>query len=229
MSDAKVERSVARSALPRLVAITIGCAIAWAAGIWLDRLPLNPGSVARFIVAWVAWLLRVAGSGGTIGPGILTVLLAFHWAINSLIPRRSGYQPPAIAADVVILSYSWPWKIISFTSFAFANFCAVIFFGSPSDRTMGMILTAGFLVAGCAALAAYNLSRIRVSSYGIDVERPFRSRQIPWSAILAAHVKNEYLVLTASAAPPLRISLHMRNAYHLFDELERRHIAIAST
>jgi len=213
--------------LPRLVAITIGCAIAWAAGIWLDRLPLNPGSVAQVIVAWLAWILRVAGSGGTIGLGILISLLALHWAVNSVISRRSRQQPTA--ADVVILSYSWPWKIISFTSFAFAIFCAVVFSGSPNDRATEVSLTVGFLVAGSAAFVAYNLSRIRVWSYGIDIERPFRARRIPWSSILGAHAKNEHLVLVTAASPPLRISMYMRNADHLFGELERRNIPIEST
>lgn len=227
MSDAEVERAIARIMLPRLVVITIICAIVWTAGVWLDRLPLNPGSVAQVAVAWLAWSLRVAGRGGTIGLGILILLLALHWAVNALIPSRHGSQSPV--ADVVILSYSWPWKIISLTSFAFAIFCVVVFSGSPNDRDVRVILTASFLVGGAASLVAFNLSRIRVWSYGIDVERPFRARQIPWSSIHGAHVKNEYLVLVTAASPPLRISTYMRNTDRLFDELERRNIAIKST
>jgi uncharacterized membrane protein YkvI len=226
MNNAEIERSVARVALPRLVAVMIACATMWVAGSWLGRVASDPASIWYVTMVGLAWLLRASGRAGTISIGILILLYLLHWTVNTCIARRSRNEQ-AIATDVVVLSYSWPFKIISFTSFGFAIFCAAVFLGSPNDRSVGIGLTAGFLVGGCVALVAYNLPRIRVWSYGIDVERPFRPRQIPWISILGADIKKEYLVLAVAASPPLRISIHMRNADHLFDELERRHIAVA--
>jgi hypothetical protein len=225
MSNAEAERSGARRVLPRMVAVTIASTMVWAAGIWLGRLASDPASVWFVTVAGLAWLLRAGGRSATIGIGICIPLYILHWGVNTLIARRSRLEP-VIAADLVVLSYSWPWRIVSFTSFAFALFCAVVFFGSANDHTGGIILTAGFIVVGFASLIAFNLSRIRIWSYGIDVERPFRSRQIPWISIREARVKEEYLILTAAESPPLRISIHMRNIEHLFDQLEHRGLAV---
>jgi hypothetical protein len=226
MSAPESERLVARAVLPSLVRLTVAGAVAWALGTWLTELAGERASVRELLAAGAGWLLTMAGRGMAVGTGILALLVGLHWAVNTAI-ARSRSPKAEVSREVVVVDYSWPWKIIGFATLAMAAFFGVVVTASSDDLTTDVTVTAMFTLAGVAALYAFNLSEVRVWSYGLEVVRPFRGRHLAWSTIDRSYMKNDYLVLVPQDRPLLRLSIHMRNIDHLFQELERRHLAPA--